>query len=64
MEEVNLHYRVLPGCVVVWRSNPDRWPDTLEVCLAPDSMTVWVEGAGREKLWVKVGREGVTVQWL
>jgi hypothetical protein len=64
MEEVNLHYRVLPGCVVVWRSNQNRWPDTLEVYLAPGSMTVWVSGEEGGKLWVKVGREGAMVRWL
>lgn len=67
MGEVNLHYRVLPGlpgCIVVWQRNRNRWPDTLEVCIAPDSMTVWVGGEGTEKLWVKVGREGAVVRWL
>jgi hypothetical protein len=59
-----LHYRVLPSCIIVWLSNPERWPDTLEVCIAPDSMTVWVVGASGGKLWVKVWPEGHKVEWL
>jgi hypothetical protein len=39
-----LNYRVLPSCIIVWQSNPERWPDTLEVCIAPDSMMVWMVG--------------------
>jgi hypothetical protein len=64
MANRNLHYRVLPGCIVVWRSNQNRWPDTLEVCIAPDSMTVWLGTGESARLWVKVGQEGETVRWL